>query len=112
MPGNAVLDHRLQNHWHANDERYVRRAEQAAVDALSRSQLRSFVCGARTNSIGRAAWEERYAYSLRWMIEYVFLAVKRTLGGDVRSRRRDLMFSEVENKFWTWSEMRRTDLCN
>lgn len=64
------------------------------------------------DALGQAAWEERYAYSLRWMIEYVFSAVKRTLGGEVRSRRRDLMFSEVENKFWMWSEMRRTDLCN
>jgi hypothetical protein len=57
-------------------------------------------------------WEARYEYSLRWMIEYVISAVKRTLDGSTRSRRRDLMFSEVENKFWTWNEMRRADLCN
>lgn len=46
------------------------------------------------------------------MIEYVFSAVKRTLDGGTRSRRRDLMFSEVENKFWTWNEMRREELIN
>lgn len=33
MPGDAVLDHRLLNHWHVNDERYVRRGEHVAVDA-------------------------------------------------------------------------------
>jgi hypothetical protein len=53
------------------------------------------------NFLGNWLWERRYAYSLRWVIEYVFSAVKRTLGGEVRSRSRDLMFSEVENKFWT-----------
>ena len=57
-----------------------------------------------------AAWEARYERSLRWMIEYVFSAVKRTLDGGMRSRRRDLMFSEVENKFWTWNEMQCADL--
>lgn len=62
--------------------------------------------------IGFEAWASKYEYSLRWMIEYVFSAVKRTIGGEVRSRRRDLMFSEVENKFWTWNAMRRADLCN
>ena len=62
--------------------------------------------------IGFEAWASKYEYSLRWMIEYVFSAVKRTLDGGVRSRRRDLMFSEVENKFWTWNAMRRADLCN
>ena len=31
---------------------------------------------------------------------------------EVRSRRRDLMFAEVENKFWTWNEMRREELFN
>ncbi len=46
------------------------------------------------------------------MIEYVFSAVKRTLGDEVRSRRRDLMFAEVENKFWAWNEMRRAELFN
>ncbi len=64
------------------------------------------------DELGREGWEERYAYSLRWMIEYVFSAVKRVLGGEVRSRRRDLMFAEVENKFWTWNEMRREELFN
>ncbi len=54
----------------------------------------------------------RYEYSLHWMIENVFSAVKRTLDGGTRSRRRDLMFSEVENKFWTWNEMRRADFFN
>ena len=62
--------------------------------------------------LGFEAWASKYEYSLRWMIEYVFSAVKRTLGGEVRARRRDLMFFEVENKFWTWNEMRRADLCN
>ncbi len=64
------------------------------------------------NALGQEWWERRYAYGLRWMIEYVFSAVKRTLDGSVRSRRRDLMFSEVENKFWTWNAMRREDLFN
>ena len=64
------------------------------------------------DELGQEGWEERYAYSLRWMIEYVFSAVKRILGGEVRSRRRDLMFAEVENKFWTWNEMRREELFN
>jgi hypothetical protein len=36
--------------------------------------------------------------------------VKRTLGGEVRSRDRDLMFLEVQNKFWTWNAMRAEDL--
>jgi len=56
--------------------------------------------------LGAWLWERRYAYSLRWMIEYAFSAVKRTLGSEVRARCRDLMFSEVENKFWTWNDMR------
>jgi len=60
--------------------------------------------------LGQWLWERRYAYSLRWMIEYVFSAVKRTLGGEVRSRDRDLMFLEVQNKFWTWNAMRAEDL--
>lgn len=62
--------------------------------------------------IGFEAWASKYEYSLRWMIEYVFSAVKRTVSGEVRARRRDLMFSEVEYKFWTWNEMRRADLFN
>ena len=42
----------------------------------------------------------------------VFSAVKRTLGDEVRSRRRDLVFAEVENKFWTWNTMRQEELIN
>jgi hypothetical protein len=64
------------------------------------------------NFLGAWLWERRYAYSLRWMIEYVFSAVKRTLGAEVRSRDRDLMFLEVENKFWTWNAMRAEGLFN
>lgn len=41
--------------------------------------------------IGFEAHASKYEYSLRWMIEYVFSAVKRTMGGEVRSRRRDLL---------------------
>lgn len=64
------------------------------------------------NFLGTWLWDKRYGYSLRWMIEYASSAVKRTMGSDVRSRKRDLMFSEVENKFWTWSEMRQEELFN
>lgn len=62
--------------------------------------------------LGAWLWERRYAYSLRWVIEYVFSAVKRTLGGEVRSRKRDLMFLEVRDKFWTWNTMRGEGLFN
>lgn len=64
------------------------------------------------NFLGTWLWDKRYGYSLRWMIEYASSAVKRTMGSDVRSRKRDLMFSEVENKFWTWSDMRREEFFN
>lgn len=42
----------------------------------------------------------------------VLSTVIRTLDGGTRSRRRDLVFSEVEDKFWTWNEMRWEDLVN
>ena len=66
----------------------------------------------KCDTIGQEAWVARYQYSLRWMIEYVFSAVKRTMGSELRSRRRDLMLSEAEGKFWTWNEVRRMDLIN
>lgn len=84
-------------------------------DASMRSRRHSFArprAVRERNELGQEGWEVKYEYSLRWMIEYVFSAVKRTLGGEVRSRRRDLMFSEVEHKFWTWNAMRREDLIN
>jgi transposase len=59
--------------------------------------------------LGQEEWERRYEYWKRWMVEYVISAVKRTLGDAVSSRRRDLMFCEVQNKFWTWNMMRRAD---
>lgn len=86
-----------------------------ANDATMRSRGHTFArphAVRERKALGQNGWEERYAYSLRWMVEYVFSAVKRTLGDSVRSRRRDLMFSEVENKFWTWNAMRRADLFN
>ncbi len=70
-------------------------------------------CAVRERDLlGAWLWERRYAYSLRWMVEYVFSAVKRTLGSEVRSRDRDLMFLEVRNKFWTWNDMRAEELRN
>ncbi len=89
----------------------IKMAEDAVTRSKGHTRARPYAVRER-NALGQEAWEEWYDCSLRWMIEYVFSAVKRTLGDDVRSRRRDLMFSEVENKFWTWNEMRRTDLCN
>ena len=32
------------------------------------------------NELGHKGWEDWYEYSLRWIILYVFSAVKRTLG--------------------------------
>jgi hypothetical protein len=37
------------------------------------------------NALDQDVWESRYACGLRWMIEYVFSAVKRTLGAEVRA---------------------------
>ena len=89
----------------------IRIAEDATMKCGGVSFARPLAVRER-NELGQQWWERRYAYSLRWMIEYVFSAVKRTLDGSVRSRRHDLMFSEVENKFWTWNAMRWEDLFN
>ena len=89
----------------------IKNDRRATMLSRGHSRARSRAVHER-NSIGQDAWASKYEYSLRWMIEYVFSAVKRTLGSEVRSHRRDLMFSEVENKFWTWNAMRLEDLRN
>ncbi len=78
----------------------TRRCVVAVIRSLDRERSGSGTPSARM--AGKSATQ----YGLRWMVEYVFSAVKRTLGSEVRSRRRDLMFSEVENKFWMWNAMR------
>ncbi len=89
----------------------IKIADDATMHMRGHTFARPLAVGER-NALGQRGWEVRYAYSLRWMIEYVFSAVKRTLGDEVRSRRRDLMFAEVENKFWTWNTMRQEELIN
>ncbi len=89
----------------------IKIANDARTLSRGHTNARPFAVRER-NSLGQEKWEVRYEYSLRWMVEYVFSAVKRSLGSEVRSRRRDLMFSEVESKFWTWNTMRREELFN
>jgi hypothetical protein len=89
----------------------IRTAHDASMRVSGHTFARSMAVKER-KALGEEEWGARYAYSLRWMVEYVFSAVKRTLGPEVRSRRRDLMLSEAESKFWVWNSMRRMDLCN
>ena len=64
------------------------------------------------NLLGEAYWRYVKRYGRRWPIDAALSAVKRMLGDEMRSRRRDFLISEVENKFWTWNEMRRADSFN
>jgi hypothetical protein len=77
-----------------------------ADDATMRSHAHRFArphAVKERNKLGQEASETKYAYGLRWMIAYVFSAIKRTLGDSVRSRDCD-PYELEENRFWTWNK--------
>jgi hypothetical protein len=57
------------------------------------------------DELGEDGWSGRYEYWLRWNVEIVFSAVKRTLGEALRSKRSDLMLREAQHKFVQYNRL-------
>lgn len=55
--------------------------------------------------LGEDGRSRKYEYSLRWKVEVVFSAVKRTLGEALRARRSDLMLREAQQKFIVYNRL-------
>lgn len=53
--------------------------DNAATKSRGHTRARFYAVRER-NELCHKGWESWYEYSLQWMIEYVFSAVKRTLG--------------------------------
>lgn len=75
-----------------------------AVARFNGSHARSLAVVER-QQLGEHGWKARYEYWLRWNVEIVFSAVKRTLGEALRSKRSDLMLREAQHKFIAYNRL-------